>query len=112
MRLISRSWAARLPALPSFTYGFKIRLLLLLGPAMIKLRVLAFWNRTGFSHFHQRRSLYTLSQYQGTSRGKSWKLIEELFIDARHDLPEIAQIFRILQTMNDEAIALRENRFG
>ena len=112
MRLISRRWAARLPALPSLTYGFKIRLLLLLGPAAIEFRVLASWNRAGLSHIHQRGSLNTLSQYQGTSRSKSWKLIEKLSIDARHDLPEIAQIFRILQTMNDEAIALRENRFG
>lgn len=69
MRLISRSWAARLPALPSFTYGFKIRLLLFLGPASIEFRVLAFWSRADFSHIHQRGSLNTLSQYQGTSRG-------------------------------------------
>jgi hypothetical protein len=96
MRQISRSWAAKLPALPSFTYGFKIRLLLLLGPASIEFRVLAFWNRAGFSHIHQRGSLNTLSQHQGTSRSKSGKLIEELSIDARDDLPEIAQIFRIL----------------
>ena len=42
MRQISRSWTAKLPALPSFAYGLKIRLLLLLGPASIEFRVLAY----------------------------------------------------------------------
>src|SRR4030042_5136400 len=83
-RLIGRSWAARLPTRPPFTYGFKIRVLLLLGPASIELRVLAFWDRAGFSHINQRGSLNTFSQSQGTSRGKSWTLIEELSVAAGH----------------------------
>ena len=111
MRLISRSWADRLPPLPPFAYGLKIRLLFPLGPASIELRILAFGDRAGFSYINQCGSLYTLSQNQCTSRSKSWKLIEELSIDAGHDFPEIAQIFRILQTMDNEAIALREHRF-
>ena len=107
MRLVSRNSAAGLPAFPSFTYSFEIRLLLLLGPASIKFWVLAFWNRAGLSHFHQCGGLNALSQYQGASRSKSWELIEKLAVYARHDFPEIAQVFRILQTMNNEAITLR-----
>lgn len=52
IRLIGRRRADSLLTLPFFTYGFKIRLLLVLTPALEEFWILAFGNRAGLSDFY------------------------------------------------------------
>ena len=79
-------------------------------PALVKLWIFASGCWIGLAHFDQHGRLNTFTKDKRAARGERGQLIKKLVVDTRNNFPEVAQILRILEPMDDEAVALREHR--